>query len=841
VRRHSIEDFATPFETGPETRAHSGPPFATHTRVATQDEEWLEAQTRRVMSIARETFVGLRTVRVLAPTWDIAQQVVLRLAPLLRELGYLTVWPSMRMSSAAAAMWPHQHVAMIALTDEDRDRVAEWAPKLSRASPRGHLIVDCRVNGDGDDPDEKWLRSYAHAPPQECSAEAGTLMLRGELARAEAMLEGVVSACAAVGADVPVAVQCRRVELWFWQGRFEECASAAAGLRNRSAEAGLWYSLAEWATGAGTVDAARCALRDLCRISDRSSTYRQLARALRVEQALAAGRRTLAARLSQRKASSHEPRLYRALFDQLCAPSATRGSPHAARLEAFVRETGARGLGRWGMGRTGMHLLHALPALLRIAQEAEDDSSVLAQSCDWLKQHTGASGVAIVTIDGVVLAASDAQARRDLSAVVLEAARRRGGAGWVLAHEACATIAVPVRFAGSTLGFLLARGPGARAATVLEAGEATAPVVASAVRSRLDVRALQAAGESLAPEIIGHSPGMVAVRHAIARAAMTMFPVLVEGESGTGKELVARALHRLGPRRDRRMCAVNCAAFTDELVEAELFGYARGAFTGALAPRAGLFEEANSSTLFLDEVGELSPRAQAKLLRVLQEREIRRLGENATRSVDVRVVSATNRRLAAEASRGAFREDLLFRLAVIRVWLPPLRDRREDLPLLAQAFWRRLVEQGATRAVLSPDALTALGRHSWPGNIRELQNTMCALVVGASSRGRVTARHVEKVIGAGVSDFADEQPILSLDEARLAWERRTISAALARHSGSRSATARELGLSRQGLGKALRRLGLNRTGPSHETTETTELRRVYRDRRPREAAAATGS
>jgi DNA-binding NtrC family response regulator len=481
-----------------------------------------------------------------------------------------------------------------------------------------------------------------------------------------------------------------------------------------------------------------------------------------------------------------------------------------------------------------MHLLHALPALLQIAQEAEDDGSVLAQSCEWLKQYAGAHGVAIATVDGATLAASDAQARRDLGPLIVNEARRRSGNGFVLAQDESALVAAAIRFAGSTLGYVVARGPNARAETLLEAAETTAAIVSSAVRSRLDARALRAAGESLAPEIVGQSPAMAAVRHAIARAATTSFPVLVEGESGTGKELVARALHRLGPRRDRRMCAVNCAAFTDELIEAELFGNARGAFTGAISARAGLFEEAHGSTLFLDEVGELSPRAQAKLLRVLQEREIRRLGENATRTVDVRVVAATNRRLAAEAGRGAFREDLLFRLAVIRVSLPPLRDRREDLPMLAHAFWRRLVDQGATRAVLGPDALAALARHQWPGNIRELQNVMCALVVSAPGRGRVAARHVQKVIGA--IETVDETPGQSLDEARLAWERRTVSAALERHGGSRSATARELGLSRQGLGKALRRLGLDRERQTRETQ--ADLGRVYRDQRPSVAAEA---
>src|SRR5205807_9451645 len=167
------------------------------------------------------------------------------------------------------------------------------------------------------------------------------------------------------------------------------------------------------------------------------------------------------------------------------------------------------------------------------------------------------------------------------------------------------------------------------------------------------------------------------------RAARAPFSVLIEGESGCGKELVARALHRCGPRRDRPFCILNCAALPDDLVEAELFGHSRGAFTGAIAERPGVFEEAHGGTLFLDEIGELSLRAQAKVLRVIQEGELRRIGENISRRVDVRIVSATNRDLLAEATASRFRMDLLYRLDVIRIAVPPLRDRREDIALLA--------------------------------------------------------------------------------------------------------------------------------------------------------------
>ena len=178
-----------------------------------------------------------------------------------------------------------------------------------------------------------------------------------------------------------------------------------------------------------------------------------------------------------------------------------------------------------------------------------------------------------------------------------------------------------------------------------------------------------------------------ALRAAVLRAARAPFPVLIEGESGSGKELVARGVHRFGPRRDRRLCTVNCAALADDLLEAELFGHARGAFTGAVGERAGLFEEADGGTIFLDEVGELSPRAQAKLLRVLQDGEVRRVGENMPRRVDARIVAATNRRLDEEVAASRFRADLRFRLDVVRIAVPPLRERASDIPALALHFW----------------------------------------------------------------------------------------------------------------------------------------------------------
>jgi transcriptional regulator with GAF, ATPase, and Fis domain len=248
---------------------------------------------------------------------------------------------------------------------------------------------------------------------------------------------------------------------------------------------------------------------------------------------------------------------------------------------------------------------------------------------------------------------------------------------------------------------------------------------------------VEAEASTLIPELIGVSAAIAQVRQAVARAAAAPFCVLVEGESGVGKELIARAVHYLSPRRERRFCDVNCAALPDELLESELFGHARGAFTGAVVDRAGLFEEAHGGTLFLDEVADLSSRAQAKLLRVLQQQEIRRVGETFARPVDVRLVAAANRDMRGETAAGRFRQDLLYRLDVIRINVPALRDRPEDIPVLAQHFWRTAADRVGTLASLTAGVLSALAAHHWPGNVRELQNVIAALAVAAPRRGRV--------------------------------------------------------------------------------------------------------
>jgi transcriptional regulator with PAS, ATPase and Fis domain len=303
--------------------------------------------------------------------------------------------------------------------------------------------------------------------------------------------------------------------------------------------------------------------------------------------------------------------------------------------------------------------------------------------------------------------------------------------------------------------------------------------------------------------MLGVTPVMEELKRAIARAAAAPFSVMIEGESGSGKELVARAIHRLSPRRDRAFSTLNCAALPDDLVEAELFGHARGSFTGAVADRPGVFEEAHGGTLFLDEIGELSLRAQAKVLRVIQEGELRRVGENVSRRIDVRVVSATNRNLRAEVDAGRFRLDLLYRLDVVRVTLPPLRERRDDIALLAQHVWREATERVGSHATLSLATIAALARYDWPGNVRELQNVLAALAVRSPKRGVVPPTALPPAFGERRDDET-----WRLDAARRIFDERFVRAALVRTGGHQSRAAQELGVTRQGLTKLMARLGI---------------------------------
>jgi DNA-binding NtrC family response regulator len=303
---------------------------------------------------------------------------------------------------------------------------------------------------------------------------------------------------------------------------------------------------------------------------------------------------------------------------------------------------------------------------------------------------------------------------------------------------------------------------------------------------------------------------MVELREQVARAARSSASVLVTGERGTGKELVARAIHRASPRAKKALERLNCAAVPAELIESELFGHEAGAFTGATKQRRGKFERAHGGTLFLDEVGDMPLPMQAKLLRVLQEREIERVGGSETLRVDVRVVAATNKDLRAACEKNEFRADLYDRLNVLPLELPPLRTRRDDISVLAAVFLETARRDNHRPGVtLGKDALDALGRHSFPGNVRELRNLIERLVI-LNPDDSVTASDVERAIGLGSAAAAQGLyrpgvPFRVLSEEA---ERTIIEEALAHHGSQMTATARALGLERSHLYKKARALGL---------------------------------
>jgi DNA-binding NtrC family response regulator len=439
--------------------------------------------------------------------------------------------------------------------------------------------------------------------------------------------------------------------------------------------------------------------------------------------------------------------------------------------------------------------------LLQCCQRADDERTVVQSVCATLRRRLSAASVAFLSREGALLAVDG---RRSES----EIARRVIAAGQPIApylQDGSVEGGAPVHYAGETIAALVSRwtiGSPCDVQRALEgltvAAAAAAPAVAETI-----ARGREAPRHAL-DGILGLSPAIAEVRRAIESAAISPFPVLIQGESGSGKELVARSLHRRSPRRDRPFCTVNCAALPDDLVESELFGHARGAFTGAALERPGLFEEAHTGTLFLDEIGELSPRAQAKVLRTLQDGEVRRVGENVARRVDVRVVAATNRDLAGEAAANRFRLDLLYRLDVVRIAVPPLRDRRDDIALLVARFWSDATSRIGSRATLSTATVAVLSRYDWPGNVRELQNVLAALAVRSPKRGVVGPTALPAAFGG-----AQPAGTWTLEAARRTFEERFVRAALVRTGGHRAHAAQELGVTRQGLTKLMARLGIS--------------------------------
>jgi DNA-binding NtrC family response regulator len=310
--------------------------------------------------------------------------------------------------------------------------------------------------------------------------------------------------------------------------------------------------------------------------------------------------------------------------------------------------------------------------------------------------------------------------------------------------------------------------------------------------------------------LVGRGPAMRAVFETIRKVAETDLTVLVRGESGTGKELVAQALHQASLRRSGPFVAVNCAAISRELVESELFGHEKGAFTGADARRIGRFEAAHGGTIFLDEIGDMAPDTQAKVLRVLQERSFERVGGVKPIAVDVRVVAATHRDLEKDVASGRFREDLYYRLKVVEVRLPALRERPEDLPALAERFLAQVGERlGRPKKRLTPDALAALAGHAWPGNARELRNTIEQSVVLATGDEIGAADLMIGGAPAATRGALAERPFAEAKRAAVeGFEREFLLRALRANGGNVSRTAEAIGMVRQSLQQKIRELGL---------------------------------
>jgi two-component system, NtrC family, response regulator AtoC len=317
-------------------------------------------------------------------------------------------------------------------------------------------------------------------------------------------------------------------------------------------------------------------------------------------------------------------------------------------------------------------------------------------------------------------------------------------------------------------------------------------------------------------DIVGKSTVMLEVYKLVARVAGSTATVLVTGESGTGKELVARAIHTHSPRARAAFVPVNCTALTESLLESELFGHARGAFTGAVGAKRGLFEMANGGTMFLDEIGDMGPKMQAQLLRTLQDGEVRPVGGSESIRVDVRIVCATNKDLDEEVKAGRFREDLYFRINVVTVRLPPLRERREDVPILVAHFLAKIARrERRDQAALSTEALRLLSAYPWPGNVRELENAIDRAV--AVAKGVILPSDLPpEVGGAGPTVTGDGSGIIEDRPSLAELERRYIALVLHESGGNKKKAAERLGIDRRTLYRALERTGTDAGEPDED-------------------------
>ncbi|HEY0873954.1 MAG TPA: sigma 54-interacting transcriptional regulator [Vicinamibacterales bacterium] len=638
----------------------------------------------------------------------------------------------------------------------------------------------------------------------------------GRLVEAEAMLRGVVAAATTIDrAHCAQAATAALARCLYWQDRFEDALALtsmnAGGPRDPVSFARLLSVASRAQVSLARTAAAVRTAREAQRLAAGGEGRIQIAAELALAESLGAagdiqGARAALTRATRLSRLHHLPlarvraMLVASAHQDPRVSTRTLARLRALKLPPLLAERVQRAISTPAGKR--IEPVAEVEALLMLSQRAIDDATAAAEVCKTLASRVGAVTVAIFSHDDQTLAIHG-RGWPSVPTIVRQVAAQRAPIrpdGPLEPREA----AEPLRYGGDVIAVIAARWV---AGATIDVEGASVLLRAAALALAPNVRALL--DRSIAPlpsrwgDILGQSEPAVALRQAVARAARAPFAVLIEGESGSGKELVARAIHRLSPRRERRFCALNCAALSDELVEAELFGHTRGAFTGAASDRMGLFEEAHGGTLFLDEIGELSGRAQAKLLRVLQEGEVRRVGENFSRHVDVRVVAATNRRLEQEVRDGRFRADLRFRLDVVRIQVPPLRERATDVPLLAAHFWQDAAERVKSRATLTPEALAVLARYDWPGNVRELQNVIAWMAVQSPRQGRIGPSalpcHVAQASVSAIGTF---------EAARQDFERRFVRAALASARGQRARAAEALGVTRQGLAKMIRRLGI---------------------------------
>jgi len=437
----------------------------------------------------------------------------------------------------------------------------------------------------------------------------------------------------------------------------------------------------------------------------------------------------------------------------------------------------------------------ALRGLLRKAgyevHEAADGAEAIA-AIESTRFDLVLTDLALGDVDGMAVLSASKTARPEVPVVMITAHGNEKVA--VSAMKAGADDYVPKPFDNDELRMVIAR---ALARTELER------------QHRLLIERLER--EYGFGTLIGSGPAMRKVFDTIGRVAETDLGVLIRGESGTGKELVAQALHQRSARSERPFVAVNCAAISKELVESELFGHEKGAFTGANAQRKGRFEAADGGTIFLDEIGDMPLSTQAKVLRVLQEHRVTRVGGTDAFDVDVRVIAATHRDLEAEVSAGGYREDLYYRLRVVELRLPPLRDRLEDVPALSERFLTKIAERtGRPKRHLGDAALAALCAHGWPGNVRELEHAIQRAAVLSPSE-RIEAGDLDLMRTSDTTSFAprpDETFAQAKRRVVQAFEQTYLRAALDAHSGNISRAAETLGMARQTLQQKLRDLGM---------------------------------